>query len=80
MPNSPQARYMVRARDDGALVQFMRSIEGDPDITLIDSIGPQQQPHTLVVSVAHDKAAALEARVRLVPQLVLERDRPLSLF
>ncbi len=77
-------RYIVRARDErdasDALAAFMRSIDGDPHIALVDRIGPHDQPHTLVISVAQDQAAALEARMRQTPQLVFERDRPLSLF
>lgn len=77
-------RFIVRARDEhdanGTLAAFMRSIDGDPDIALEDRIGPHTQPHTLIISVAQDKAAALEARVRQTPQLLVERDRPLSLF
>lgn len=77
-------RFIVRARDEhdanGALAAFMHSIEGDPDIALEDRIGPPAQPHTVVVSVAPGKAAALEARVHQTPQLLVERDRPLSLF
>lgn len=74
-------RYMVRARDDnGALTEFIRSLEGDPDIELVDLIGPAGKPHTLVVAVQPDRAALLEERVRASGQLTLERDRPLSLF
>ncbi len=74
-------RYMVRARDDnGALADFIRRLEGDPDIELVDLIGPAGKPHTLVVAVQPERAALLEERVRAASQLTLERDRPLSLF
>ena len=77
----PQTRYMVRAREDeGALADFLRTLQGDPDITLEDQIGPPGQPHTLVVAVAPEQVAQLEARIRASGQLTLERDRPLSLF
>jgi hypothetical protein len=77
----PPTRYMVRARDEnGALAEFLRSLQGDPSITLEDQIGPPGKPHTLVVSVAPEQAAQLEARVRASDQLTLEHDRPLSLF
>ena len=80
MPAST-TNYIVRAREsDGALAAFMRGIASDPDITLVDQIGPHGDPHTLVISVAADKAASLEERFRNQTQLMLERDRPLSLF
>jgi hypothetical protein len=85
MPSSTPTRYIVRARDeDGgasrALADFMRSLDDDPEIALVDQIGPAGQPHTLVISVPAHRAPALEERFRHTPQLMLERDRPLSLF
>ena len=81
MPLSTPSRYIVRARDEnGALSAFIHSIDGDPEIALVDQIGPAGKPHTLVISVPADRASALEERFRQTPQLMLERDRPLSLF
>ncbi len=81
MPPNTDIRYMVRARDDnGALAEFARSVAGDPDIALVDQIGPQGKAHTLVIAVPQDKAASIEERFRNSTQLTLERDRPLSLF
>ena len=77
-----QTNFMVRARGDNAaaLDAFLRSLDGDPDIALVDQIGPPGAPHTLVVAVAPERAALLDARVRASGQLTLEQDRPLSLF
>ena len=80
--NQPEpARYIVRARDDNpaALAAFLADAGGDPDIELVDTIGPQGRPHTAVVAIAPDKAAAFERRFQNSNQLLIERDRPLSL-
>ena len=91
MPSSTPTRYIVRARDaakrdalsvtsERALNDFIQSIGNDPDIAVVDEIGPSGHPHTLVISVPAHAAAALEERFRQTPQLMFERDRPLSLF
>lgn len=79
---SSPTNYIVRARSDNAaaLTDFLRSLHGDPDIALVDQIGPPGAPHTLVVAVAPEQAALLEARIRASGQLTFEQDRPLSLF
>ena len=74
-------RYIVRAREGGStLGDFLAAIEGDPDLTLIDTIGPPEQPHTAVVAVAPEQAPCFENRFRNSPHLLIEQDRPLSLF
>ena len=56
----------------------------DPEITVVDAIGPPEHPHTVVVEITPDKARALEMRFRSAGtpshQLTIEPDRPLSLF
>ena len=78
---SERARYIVRARDDkpAALAAFLAGVGADPDIDVVDTIGPQGQPHTAVVAIAPDKALAFERRFQNSNQLSIERDRPLSL-
>ena len=79
----PKSRYIVRAYDDAsalsALSALLASLDGEPGIELVDTIGPQGRPHTAVLDVCPDNAAALELRVRQIPQLIIEPDRPLSL-
>ena len=73
-------RYIIRAREEPAsLAAFLQSISNDPDITVVDSIGPQGQVHTAVLEVKDDKALMLERRLSNSSQLIIERDRPLSL-
>lgn len=86
MPEScPKSRYIVRARDDdssalSALSAFLASIEGNPDVELVDTIGPAGRPHTAVIAVIPEHALSLEQRVRNSQYLMIEPDRPLSMF
>ena len=74
-------RYIVRAREGGStLDDFLAAIAGDPDLTLIDTIGPPDQPHTAVIAVAPQQAPCFEHRFRNSPHLLIEQDRPLSLY
>jgi len=74
-------RFIVRARQDGdTLSEFLDTVRGDPDLDVIDTIGPPGQPHTAVLAVAPALADAFEQRIRTSPQLMIERDRPLSLL
>ena len=73
-------RYIIRAREAAeALAAFLDSIRDDPDIAVVDTIGPQGQVHTAVIEVDMDKALLLERRLSNSNQLIVERDRPLSL-
>ena len=73
-------RYIVRARGDNAtLADFLATLPNDPGLKLVDTIGPAQGPHTAVVAVRADLAPSFERRFRNSQQLMIERDRPLSL-
>lgn len=75
----PIGRYIVRAAaDDGALTRFLDSIGADPALHVLEKIGPASAPHTLVVEA--DAAAIEGLRQRTRNQLMIEPDRPLSLF
>jgi hypothetical protein len=74
-------RFIVRAPDEGsALADFLTIIKSDPELELVDIIGPEHRPHTAVVAVALEQAPSFEQRFRNLKQLLIERDRPLSLF
>jgi len=78
-----KARYMIHAADSDtpALAAALTALVADPDVELLDTIGPNGQPHTAVVEISHDKALALQQDFRLRNQhLTIEPDRPLSLF
>lgn len=77
--NGNTSRYIVRAADDNALASFLDSIAADPAIRLVDTIGPATgPPHTVVVET--DAATAEQLKQRTHNQLMIEPDRPLSLF
>lgn len=79
-PGPGKARYIVRAKDAPApLARFIDSIRGDPDIELVDTIGPPGQPHTAVIEVAASQALLLERRFSNSNELMIERDQPLSM-
>ena len=74
-------RYMISERtDEGALAQFLIGLRNEPDIDLVDTLGPAGHPHTVVVALTPATARVLEQRFRDSQQLLIELDRPLSLF
>jgi len=78
---SGRGRYIVRAEDPKHLADFIDEAQSDPELELVDLIGPAGVPHTAVFVIPHEKAAALEQRFGKSPiRLIIERDRPLSLF
>ena len=82
MPNAGETRrYIIRTVDDGpALAAFIASLRADPAIRLLNTIGPNAQPHTAVVETDAATAEGLELAFRTSNQLLSEPDRPLSLF
>jgi hypothetical protein len=82
MPQSQNTnRYIVRAAGDIAPLQsFIDSITDDPVIRLVEKIGPPHQTHTVVIETDVSTAQMLEERFRSTNQLMIERDRPLSLY
>lgn len=84
MPASQAApgkgRYIVRARSaTGPLAAFIESIREDPEVALVDTIGPPGRLHTAVIEAAPDKALQFERRFSHSDELMIERDQPLSL-
>jgi hypothetical protein len=82
MPQSQDTnRYIVRAAGDIAPLQsFIDSIVDDPVIRLVEKIGPAREPHTVVIETDVSTAQMLDLRFRSTNQLMIETDRPLSLF
>lgn len=78
---STTSRYIIRAVDDGpVLAAFVAAIRANPAVRLIEAIGPKDQPHTAVVETDAATAEQLEQSFRTSNQLMIEPDRPLSLF
>lgn len=70
--------YVVQARQPGVLTRAITRIEADPAITIVRRLGPSDEPHTLVASMAEAQAATL--RQQFAGELIIERDRPLTLY
>jgi hypothetical protein len=80
-PQAGSGRYIIRSEDSATLAEFIKSLDSEPGMTLVDVIGPAAQPHTAVVDMPHDKARSLEQQFRNAKaQMIIEPDRPLSLF
>ncbi|GJI99820.1 hypothetical protein RugamoR64_03590 [Duganella rhizosphaerae] len=79
-----KSRYLIHATDGAPLADFLALADVDPEINLVDVIGPRDQPHTAVVEISPDKARVLELHFRSTAtpshQLTIEPDQPLSLF
>ncbi len=74
-------RFIVRTRHEGAtLTDFLAQAGTDPALQVVDTIGPTGRPHTAVVATSADYAACFEQRFSHHEHLIVERDRPLSLF
>jgi hypothetical protein len=81
-PGPEKGRYIVRSEHPQALADFIEQARTDPELELADTIGPPGAPHTAVFVMPHTKAQALQQRFAApnADRLIIERDRPLSLF
>ena len=82
MPDT--SRFLVHAARGAPLGDFLALAASDPDIAVLDIIGPRERPHTAVLELSPDKARLLDQHFRLTgtlqQQLTIEPDRPLSMF
>ena len=79
-----RARYLVHAADGTPLTDFLALAETDPEIAVVDLIGPRGQPHTAVLEISDETAQRLQRHFddTNAPshQLTIEPDHPLSMF
>lgn len=79
-----KSRFLVHAARGAPLNDFLAVAATDPDIAVIDIIGPRDRPHTALVELDQDKARQLDQYFRQTGspshQLTIEPDRPLSMF
>ncbi|TFW30913.1 hypothetical protein [Massilia horti] len=81
MPNQGTNRYIVHATGDGtALAEFIAGLPSQPAIRLVEVIGPHDRPHTAVIETDAATALQLQENFRHSNKLMIEPDRPLSLF
>jgi len=81
---SNKARFLVHSMGGAALSDFLALAVTDPEIDVVDTIGPRDRPHTAVVEISPDKARVLDQHFRSTStpshHLTIEPDRPLSMF
>ena len=75
-----RGRYLIIANDNRRLRHFIDDAHNDPELDLIETIGPNDAPHTAVYEMAHNKAANLQQGFQAEGALRIEPDKPLSLF
>ncbi|NGZ85686.1 hypothetical protein [Duganella aceris] len=77
-------RFLVHSRGGAALNDFLALAATDPEIAVVDTIGPRDRPHTAIVEISLDKARVLDQHFRSTStpthHLSIEPDRPLSMF
>lgn len=72
-----RTQYIIRANDTAQLIEFINRAGKDPDIELVEAIGPPAAPHTVVVATTSDKALALEREFSIAKSISIERDQAL---
>jgi hypothetical protein len=81
---SGKARFLVHAARGAPLIDFLALAATDPEIAVVDTIGPRDRPHTAVVEISPEKARVLDQHFRSTGtpthQFTIEPDRPLSMF
>lgn len=79
-PDRPDtAKFLISAKDDAPLNDVLATLADDPDVDIVDTIGPRDQPHTAVVEIKAVKAQAWARRLLAHnQQLIIEPDQPLS--
>lgn len=75
-----RGRYLVSGTDSSQLTRFVSESSTNPELRLLDTVGPPGAPHTAVFDMAHDMAAQLQKHFAASGDLNIEPDRPLSLF
>ena len=63
MPTNPltasTGRFIIRSDSPDQLATFIKDVDVDPDMKLVDSIGPVDHPHTVVVAMSDEKPTSL---------------------
>lgn len=76
-----KSRFLIHAARGVPLNDFLALAATDPEIVVVDIIGPRDRPHTALVELTPDKARLLDQHFRLTgtlsQQLTIEPDRQL---
>lgn len=75
-----RGRYLVSSASGEKLSAFLSEVGTQPELHLLDTLGPSQAPHTAVFDMTHEKAAQLQKRFADVGELNIEPDQRLKIF
>lgn len=75
-----RGRYLVSSNDSNKLVDFIEQSSEDASLSLLDTMGPVDKPHTAVFDMPHETAALLSRQFKSEGNLKIEADRPLKMF
>ena len=79
MPNIARERFMVAQTDDSdVLSDLAAKLGADPEVELVDYIGPANKPNTLIVEMPPDRARKLQQNY--AGKLIVEKDKPLTAY
>ncbi len=75
-----RGRYLVSSASGDKLSTFLSEVGSQPELHLLDKLGPSDAPHTAVFDMPHEKAAQLEQRFAGVGELKIEPDQRLTMM
>ena len=75
-----RGRYLVSSKDSGILVEFIEQSSDDASLSLLDTGGPTESPHTALFDMPHETAASLSREFKHQGDLKIEPDLPAKVF
>lgn len=77
MAQLQRERFLVAEKEAGLLSHVAARLRSDPEVEVLDVVGPVDQPNTLVVAMTPEHARQLKQE--FTGKLIIEKDAPLSL-
>ncbi len=75
-----RGRYLVSSASGAKLSTFLSEVGTQPEVKLVEKIGPSEAPHTAVFDMSHEKAAQLEQSFAGVGELKIEPDQRVKMM
>ncbi len=75
-----RGRYLVTCKDSDVLVEFIEQSSDDASLSLLDTMGPIENPHTALFDMPHETAAFLSREFKHQGDLKIEPDLPAQAF
>ena len=75
-----RGRYLVSSASGAKLSTFLSEVGTQPEVKLVEKIGPSEAPHTAVFDMPHEKAAQLEKSFAGVGELKIEPDQRVKMM